>query len=137
MVFVYLCDETHELVHIAETSYFPKLAIFGETVNKSLKEGEEDEDGGGADSSMSSSSSKGDGPGDREMRIGRILPMLQVRQDKARACAILSSLLLILYDLIYIHIYTGSVEFRLSMLCHRSQHHPTTSQPLSKSRKDV
>lgn len=57
---VYLMEEVQELCVVAEDKHFPKLAIFGE----SGKLGEDPLT-----------------PGDRERRIGRVLPFLQVRCD--------------------------------------------------------
>lgn len=70
VVFIYLSEEINELSHIAETTYYPKLTIFGESVAVSSSGGGEEEGGEEATQAL--------GPGDREKRIGRILPMLQV-----------------------------------------------------------
>lgn len=60
MVLVYLCEEANDLIHVAESTHFPTLTIFGESV-----------------------SPKGDqepvGPGDRERNMGKMLYSLQVK----------------------------------------------------------
>ena len=63
MVFVYLCDEINELIQICEANFLPTLVVFGE----SGRPGEED---------------LAPGPGVRERRVGHILPLLQVKQER-------------------------------------------------------
>lgn len=61
---MFLMDEMHELCSLAESKFFPKLTIFGEP--------------GGLEEKEQLT------PGDRERRIGRSLPLLQVGSDIKR-----------------------------------------------------
>jgi WASH complex subunit 7 len=64
MVFVYLCEETRELVQMAETNFFPTLMIFGESAMP-----QEDLVAG-----------------DGERRMGRMLPFLQELSNFVDRC---------------------------------------------------
>jgi hypothetical protein len=64
VVLVFLMDEMHELCSLAESKFFPKLTIFGEP--------------GGLEEKEQLT------PGDRERRIGRSLPLLQVGPDREK-----------------------------------------------------
>lgn len=68
MVLVFLMDEMHELCSLAESKFFPKLTIFGEP--------------GGLEEKEQLT------PGDRERRIGRSLPLLQVGPDREKRMGI-------------------------------------------------
>jgi len=81
MVLTYVCEESHGLIQLAESTHFPTLTIFGESV---LGEKKNNNSGGSNNhynnnhhhNNNNDDNNRALGPGDRERYIGRGLYFL-------------------------------------------------------------